>query len=277
MADFQEASANFVGEQGVYKFDLANGAVVTGISANTWESFTENFESLRGNPQSVGSIILTPELITIAPYEIGDPLDALQVNVEERIMAARDMSNVWPDSTLILGTTMSGPMAAKPKNALLYIKAGEIVGQTSKLPYLPVGVEASYERATSARVSQPLPDMPNILPMISSDLLFHRLRTDTKVTFLANGGSEEPYVNPITSQTDTLLVGACWQRPLLEGVSKVRREEDYVFPLHVAAQSLFRTHATLQDILVIDRMPGISTPISEPTAPINVHYRRVAD
>ena len=276
MADFQETALNFLGDEGVYNLELANGTAVTGISTDTWESFAEAFESLRENPQPAGNIIVAPELITIAPYEIGDPYEALGVNVEERIANARDMSAAWPDSTLILGTPTTSPTGAKPKNSLLYVKAGEIIGQASKLPLL-VGVETPYERATSAQVSQPLPDMSNVLPIISSDLLFHRLREDDKIAFLANGRPrpEDTYTDPITPQTDTLLVSACWQRPLLEK-GKVRRDADYVTPLHAAAQALFRKYAALQDIVVIDRMPGITTPTSQPVAPINVHYRRVS-
>ncbi len=274
MAGFQELRLNFIRNESVHNFDLANGTTVTGILADTWEDFAGTFESLRNNPATIGSIILAPELITIAPYEMGDPSDVLQVNVEERITAARDMSTVYPDSTLILGTPTTDPAAAKPKNSLLYIQAGEIVGQTSKLPYLPEGMETPYERATSAQVSQPLPDMPHILPIISSDLLFHHLPTESKVAFLANGGPEEPYADPITTQIDALLVSACWQRPLLENADKVHRNAGYFLPLNMATQSLFRAYATLKDILVVDRMPGMST-LTEPTGPINVHYRRV--
>lgn len=268
---------------GVHSFELTNGLTITGISANTWEDYEQLLQNLPLTTQKIGDIILSPELITAAPDPAPDePNRAILQCARNRVAAAAEISQEYPDSTLIIGTVIPLRRTDMFANGAMYIKNGEQLGETRKMPFS--AAEAEYfAQATVSSVSKPLPDHPNMLPIICSDLLFHTRTTAFKREALIINKTVGQYIDPINAAIDTLLVSGYWQIPGTDMGDVVRpdrrsgpgHEPGYLDTMQRAAKILFEKYVGLADIVVIDRVPlegslGSHQPIYPP---YNAHFK----
>ncbi|HSX07509.1 MAG TPA: hypothetical protein VLG11_01300 [Candidatus Saccharimonadales bacterium] len=267
---------------GVHTFELTTGLTITGISANTWDDYEQYLHGLTSTGQKIGDIILSPELITAAPDPAPDESNqTIMRRAQSRVAAAAEISQDYPDSTLIIGTVIPVQRAGMFANGAVYIKNGKQLGETRKMPYSPLEAEF-FTQATVSSVSQPLPGRRNVLPIICSDLLFHRHTTDFKRDALPINKVTGRYSDPINPRIDTLLVSAYWQIPGVDMGDVVRSDvgspgggQGYLNTMQYAARTLFRKYIGLADIVVVDRVPpegslGSHQPIY---APYNAHFR----
>jgi hypothetical protein len=257
LRDLPPVDFTFVREHGVHQFELIDGDTVTAISQPTWGAFAYSL----GATAERGSYVVSPELIVASP-ESRDP-EATRLLAARRIEQTKQMSWQFPQTTVLLGAlTFDTP---RPRNELLFIRGGQEVGRTPKMPYSPA--EASLFHQAYDPAEQQQPD-PHTLAIICSDLLFHRWRGSGQELEGRDLGAE--YVDPIGPEVRTLLVSACWITPFVEGIKPEHETARFITPLRFAVGSLMHRHPNLQDVVMADQLPP-GTPAS---GPVNFHARR---
>lgn len=269
------ATSALLRKEGTHTFELSNGHTVTGFSYDTWKTFKETLQRQAEASEKIGSLVLTPELITIG----GQPIEMVvssQPVIKKRINKVKELSTAFPKSTIVLGTP-TFEQDHKPRNSLLYLKNGQEIGRTYKLPGGSSVEPQVFEQAKSFRDSRTLPNYPSILPMLSSDLFVH-IWDDNLLGYMFS--SDTAYVgktqpSPFTESVDTLMVSAGWNVPV--GNHAWTRDDEYhIKQLEFAAQTLFAKRPQLQDIVVIDRLPHSAVPGVGQQTPLNAHYQRIS-
>jgi hypothetical protein len=269
-----QATAALLRKEGIHNFELHNGQTVTGFSFNTWKGFKHTLERMAEASETIGSLLITPELVTIGNQPIEMVVPSRPV-IKKRIKKVMELSTAFPESTIVLGTPTFRP-SHKPRNSLVYIKDGQEIGRTYKLPGGSSVEPQVFEQAKTFSDSCALPNHPSILPMLSSDLFLHTW-TDNLLGYMFSGdkahdGKKQP--SPFTDVVDTLVVSAGWNVPVVNH-EWVRNDDYHIKQLDFFAQKLFVERPQLQDIVVVDRLPHPVAPGVGQQEPINAHYQRI--
>lgn len=113
---------------GVHRWSLKdkNIKLLTAVSANNWTDYTERLEGIL----PIDRLIVSPELITCTEIASANVSESREL-IESRIEQMRMFSKSFLEATIVLGTAIFGE-EEKPKNGALFIKNGEIIGQTAK-------------------------------------------------------------------------------------------------------------------------------------------------
>lgn len=110
---------------GVFRAGFESGVEIVGVSANSWEVYWENLRQISPADKYVAS----PELITCAGMSFESLVNSKDL-INQRIDNVVDLSNNFSNSYFLLGTPLF--VNEKPRNSVLVIKSGEIVGITNK-------------------------------------------------------------------------------------------------------------------------------------------------
>jgi hypothetical protein len=237
---------------GIHHWCLPEGSLAA-VSASTWTDFRELMEQI----DERSPFVVSPELITAAEEgsDIVDP-----VIIQKRICELQDISQRVPDTTILLGTP-SFESRGKPKNSVLYLRDGNVIGQTHKR-----APATQWERDNFTFEAE---EPPSIIPgtsmgvLICSDLalisLYDRPSYDLNATLRLIGKSNLIGKAPrfIHDEAQSLVVVSCW------GVgSQFGRgydpDEYYQFQLQCIAASVLRNTEQIRQIVMVDRTSASS-------------------
>lgn len=110
---------------GVFRAKFESGVEVAGVSANSWEVYWDHLRLVSTSDKYV----VSPELITCAGMNFGSLINNKDL-INRRIDSVVNLSKNLGDSYFLLGTPLF--VNDKPRNSVLVIKSGEIVGVTNK-------------------------------------------------------------------------------------------------------------------------------------------------
>lgn len=237
---------------GIHHWSLPEGTLAA-VSASTWTDFRALMEQVDESSPFVAS----PELITTADDEM-DIIDPAVI--QARIRELQDISKRIPDTTILLGTP-SFEGGGKPKNSVLYLRDGSVIGQTHKR-----APATQWERDNFTFEAE---ETPSVIPgtsmgvLICSDLalisLYDRPSYDLNATLRLIGKSNLIGKTPrfIHEEAQSLVVVSCW------GVgSQFGRGSDpdeyYQFQLRCIAANVLRDIEQIKQIVMIDRTSASS-------------------
>lgn len=268
---FTETNRNYYG---VHRWKVGNTAI-TAVSSPGWASFTEDLKKL----SSRDVFVVSPELMTATEIEREDVLPARAV-IEERIDYVKNVSARMPGTTFLLGTPVfSGE--GKPTNSILYLRAGDVIGMTSKRS----GV-TEWERNNFTFVAE---EPPSLIPgskigvLICADLATatHYLRNeDVKERVLQLGGRDNligTHPHFIHPAAKTLVIPSCWG---IGGNRLYSGREDpdayYQMQLKAVSTNVLQFVPRLDQILTVDRCPDLPPGPGNfiTTKPLNVMIKR---
>lgn len=113
-------------ESGVFVYNLTDGVQIAGVSGGSWEEFRE----LLSKVSPTEKLVVSPELITDTNGS-DEEIVMRREKIESRVAEMIDFSSSRPVTTFLLGTPLF-VNPRKPRNSLLFIKNGEIVGCVNK-------------------------------------------------------------------------------------------------------------------------------------------------
>lgn len=259
-------------EYGVHRWNLKNGPRFAALSAHGWTDFVDLVKQIEPGDLLAAS----PELIT-ATELASDSVIEDRTTIEKRVDVIKMLSSKRPDTTFLLGTPVFDGRE-KPANSILYIKAGEIIGRTSKRS----GV-APWEKA-NLRFNPEEP--PSLIPgtnlgvLICSDFalasLYLRPETNRSLEQILKWSGHENLISTTPTflhpEAGSLIMSSSWGIGGMAGLNKVMTPDRYYeLQLRNTAAFLLRDAPQLTQIIVVDRAPDID-PASDPTVatkPIN--------
>lgn len=239
----EQFTIQFIRDHDTHDVAFDDGQTVTLISEPTWDRFADSFSML----EHPGTYILSPELITTAGMTPGEEAKVHAV-IAERVEEAQEISLEHPGSTILLGTATVDSNLPKPRNSTVFIKNGELIGQTHKMPPYNKG-EFDFFYQSTAPGSTMRPD-PNTQPIICSDLLYHAVEERQY------DGIGLPYADSIKDTASTILVNACWAPPMAEGWAQAP-ESHAESTLRSICSQLFARYTQLNTVIMCDRAPEI--------------------
>jgi predicted amidohydrolase len=225
----------------------AGGDQITTVSQPDWESFVGSMDDLSQNVQQVGSLILSPELITSSDISLSAIRESREV-IQDRVSEAAALTTKFPESTLLLGTVVFDETVVKPRNALVFLKNGMEIGRTHKVT--PLGTPEREALLVSAEPSDIQKPKPDTMAIICSDMIEH------------------PYID---DKVSTLLVSGCWGVPLGRVGWPASPDHRLVKAIELTTEDLFARYHNLQTVVMADRVPSPSTA----KAPFNFVARRL--
>lgn len=240
--------------EGVYRTRLADGVEIVSLSANTWERY---MDLLATKVAVTDKVVVSPELITYAGGNFEELVDNKDV-MEERITKVVDLSANYPETTFLLGTPLFVD-ESKPRNSVILIKNGEILGATSKRSGA-TAEENRYFEMVAEEAPMVIPDTNTSLA-ICSDLAIAGFLLEyepSKVeTVLRVAGKENLIgkdVRVVDSHSTSAVVISCW------GVgAKFLKEEKYVDEYYknqlVASAWRLMRNTKVKEVVVVDRVP----------------------
>ncbi len=252
-------------EYGVHRWNLKDGTKFLALSAHGWTGFVDLVKQIEPSDQLAAS----PELITATELPTYNVYESRTL-IEKRIDAIRLLSSDCPNTTILLGTPVFDGRE-KPTNSILYIKAGEITGLTSKRS----GV-AAWEKANFRFIpEEPLSLVPgtNLGVLICSDLALASLylrpeanRYLDQVLALSDHknliGKTPTFLHP---EAKSIIISSCWGIGGMAGLNGVMTPDRYYeLQLRNTTAFLLRDAPQIEQIVVVDRAPDID-PASDPT------------
>jgi hypothetical protein len=266
----------YINSYGIYRWKLKDNNQITAISANNWTDFNNFLNTIT----SVDRLIVSPELITCTELETENVVDSKKL-IEERIDKVKTISTQYPEATIILGTAVFGG-EEKSKNGVLFIKNGEVIGQSAKRS----GVTA-WEKENFTFDPE---EKANLIPgtklgvLICSDLPMASLYSESfefldivlKKTGHGNLVGHNP--NFIHQEAKALLVPSCWgiggNEWLMEKNELI--DEYYKSGLKIATLRVLTNVPQVQEVVVVDRVPDVDKNYKGKitTKPINAFFSR---
>lgn len=263
---------------GVHRFTL-NDTSVTGLSAQNWSGL----ESLLDQTAQLDQIVVTPELITVA----GQGLDTVPNSkelVQSRVEFIKSLSKKHPSSMILLGTP-TYPPEGKPNNSILFIRNGEVIGQTNKRSS-PVDAEHYNLNLVPEEPPSLIPGT-DISVLICADLatcsiygpnqLTNTVEHNKLLKFTKRNnmiGTNPKFLHP---EATKLIVASCWgvggNREWMDGMDP---DLVYMNSFLLRSSSIFESYPQIDEILMIDRAP-LASPEDQPyvtTRPITAHLAR---
>ena len=251
--------AEYNREYGVFEYQLTSGKVVTGISAETWDEYSDFLLSLN-DPQG---IVVSPELITSA----GTPLAStrsISPLVKERRAVVAEYSRMQLAAKIVLGTSIENDKRELFNSAVVY-QNGQIIGQHDKQQFTFSGDEKRIFSVGHDSAYLALQEPSASLAICAELLMLSGLAFNMKYS----GSATVKKNNLITPETSALIVPSCWAVPLPHHnlAPAITPEVRYGKQLEKIITLLFEQFSGLNDIVMIDR--AISS-----VPPYNAHYKR---
>lgn len=227
-------TVEFTREYTTHDINLPSDERVTVVSDPTWDSCADSLAMLE-NP---GKYILTPELITTVERPQAIHIDPAVI--ASRVKDVQEISLEYPDSTILLGTPTGDSPMSKQHNGLLFIRNGNITGQTWGLP--------PHSQASPGSFYQPtVRPEETVQPVVGSDLLRYAAQC------CLDGQQEAPRQNSIGPAAKTILASSCWITPdsvNYPGATQTAAEQ-YVRQI---CGLLFENCAQLETVVMCDRL-----------------------
>ncbi len=259
--------------EGTCRHSLADGTELVSLSANTWEAY---LDLLGRDIVATDRVVASPELIT---YN-GGRFEDLKVNryeIEDRITMVVDRSTNYPNTTFLLGTPLFVD-ENKPRNSVILIKNGEIVGATSKRCGA-TPEENKYFEMVAEEAPMVIPGTNTSL-LICSDLAIAgfllEYEPEKVETVLRVAGKENligKRVRVVDGLSTSAIVVSCW------GVgAKFLKEEKYVDEYYknqlVASAWRLMRNTRVKEVVVVDRVP-LNMPVEVQKLPPKSPYNGV--
>ncbi len=253
---------------GVFRAKFESGVEIAGVSANSWEEYWENLDGV----SPTDKYIVSPELITCAGMRFED-LRKNEDVINGRIEKLIDLSNKFSDSYFLLGTPLF--VNEKPKNSVLVIRSGEIIGATNKR-YGATNEENEFFEMLPEESPMLLPNT-NTAIVICSDLVLASLYAGYSEEMIGEilrvSGKNDlkgKKLEVLPDNVESVLLVSCWS---VGGrfVSEGQEDDYYRNQLRNITWRLMR-ETTVKEVMVVDRVP---TNLSEeqmkltPTKPYN--------
>ncbi|MCL4360643.1 hypothetical protein M1555_05340 [Patescibacteria group bacterium] len=261
-------------EHGLYEFVLG-GAHGLAISVRTFDEFVDGMRFVRPDDR----FVVSPELITIADIPWEDVPGAIDV-IYERIARVADRSLDTPGTVYVFGTptvTSEGRL----RNSAVFIRNGEIIGQTNKRLGAVVGEYETFEfPADEPAVRIPGTD---VSVLICADIIAATLLR-TKYSDRHLGARERQFNRLVDAHNEfvahdakQLLIVSCWgigANPNFLDVDDV--DGTYAMNLRSAFLRLFHQYPHLEEIVMVDRAPngGGEELLFASSHPFNIYARR---
>jgi hypothetical protein len=255
-------------DTGVFGASFETGVEIAGVSANSWEEYQGYLDKVKPSDKYV----VSPELITCAGMSFED-LVRNESLINNRIEEVVVFSKKYFDTCFLLGTPLF--VNVKPRNSVLVIKAGEIVGVTNKR-HGATNEENDYFEMIAEEPPLLLPD-ENVGLVICSDLALASLYAGTDQMMvdevLRISGKTDligKSVSILPSGVSSLLLVACWgvgSRFVEEG----EQDQYYKNQLMSIAWRVMR-NSGVREMIVVDRVPtNLSDELMKvtPTKPYN--------
>lgn len=201
---------------------------VTIASQPDWESFADVVSVL--DPRQIGQLVLSPELITVSDLDLSR-IATHRHMIEERIENAKEITQRFPEATLLLGTAAFDEPGEKPRNTLLFIQDGREVGRTYKAnPIVKQEVE-TFQKVRPYEARKPA---AGYMSIICSDLVM------------------PPRIG---EDVETVLVSSCWSTPSgYPGIIPMPQDQVESYTAYFAGELLDRFDS-VQTIIMADRLP----------------------
>lgn len=262
-------------EYGVHRFDLKNGIRLAALSAHGWKNFLAQLQAVKPDDD----LAVSPELITTTELETND-VSTVRPTVEKRFEEIRAITLQFPNTTFLLGTPVFEG-EGKPTNSIVYIKAGQIIGQTAKRS----GIAAWEKTNFRFEPEEPASLIPgtDIGVLICSDLPLADLYQSppiqdlNRVLELHNRrdlvGKNPTFIHP---DTRNLVVASCWGIGGRYNILEEDPDEYYKRELRNTSFGLLRVAPKISQIAVVDRAPDIDPALDKTiaTRPINALFGR---
>ena len=246
---------SYTHEHGLHRLNFSSGETVTAVSAQTWSGYLSYLKQINRRDK----LVVSPELMTFTGRPLHEVSKARD-EIENRIDEIKKFSIQHPNTTFLLGTPTFE--MTKPRNSILVIKVGEVIGQTHKRSGATAKERDNFDL--------PVEELPMIIPgtdigvLICADLattsIFLRpgqdqeifneaLRRSGRESFV---GKQPTFLHP---QTKKLILPSCWG---VGGNQQLIKPGDannyYKLQLRNLAWSLFE-NSKLEEIIIVDRTP----------------------
>lgn len=238
---------------GIHRYTLADGTIITGLSANTWEEYLGLLRKI--TPQD--KYIVSPELITYA----GEDFMSLRQDIDlvnQRIGTVLECSSSMKETVFVLSTPLYLEKD-RVRNSVLLIKNGEIINVTNKRS-AATQYESDCFEMVADEPSLLLPGTKTAL-LICADFptasLYANCDERSLNECLRLSGRQNlvgKKVNLIPSTATSLLVISCWS---VGGRWVVPGNEDYYYGMQLRniAWNLMR-NTMIREVAIVDRSPN---------------------
>lgn len=285
MKDGRESSLSslieekYINSYGVHRWSLKdkNIKLLTAVSAGNWTDFTERLEGIL----PIDRLIVSPELITCTEIESANVSESREL-IESRIEQMKKFSINFPEATIVLGTAIFGD-EEKPKNGALFIKNGEIVGETTK--------KSTATEWENDNFSHDLDEKAVLIPGTSLGLL---LCSDLSFFSIFSKGihfpeaffkklKQEDFIgkNPefIHSEAKGIIVSSCWGiggNKMWQDVVGESTDSYYASQLRAVTKNIMMLNKEIDEIAVVDRVPDVGSDYEGivSSKPINAFFGR---
>ncbi len=244
-------SAEYFRSTGVFRAKLESGVEIVGVSGNTWEEYSDLLKSVSPTDRFVAS----PELITSAGMSFDEMAENTNL-INQRIEELVNFSTDFKETVFVLGTPLF--VNERPRNSVLVIKAGEIVGVTNKR-FGATDEENQFFEMIPEETPLLLPNT-NTAIVICSDLVLASMYAgyteDIIREILRLSGKEDLIgrgMKVIPNGADSILLVSCWSvggRFVAEG----QADEYYRNQLRNITWRLMR-ETPVKEMVIIDRVP----------------------
>ena len=235
---------------GVFRASVERELEITGISANSWEEYWGLLDLVSTNDK----YIVSPELVTCAGVNFAN-LAKNENLINERIDSVIELSKGFKDSYFLLGTPLF--VNEKPRNSVLVIKNGDVVGVTNKR-YGATELENEFFEMIPEETPLLLPESQTPI-VICSDLALASLRTEDEEIFegvlrlSGRSGLIGKQIQVLPQEAKSVLVVACWAT----GGRFVEEEtkDDYYKNQLLGISSRIMLRTSVSEVMVVDRVP----------------------
>lgn len=258
---------------GIHRYKLHDDTLVTAVSAQTWSEYIKYLSQITDKDR----LVVSPELMTFTGQPLAEVNSARQT-IEKRIEEIKEMSKKRKQVLFLLGTP-TFPAKGKPRNSILYIQNGKIIGSTNKRS----GVTPAERDYFDLPAEEPAALIPgtNIGVLICADLstasLYMQPNLNDRTLKMAGRenliGSKPTFLHP---NAKSLLLPSCWgigaNKSFLKHTSP---DEYYRHQLRTTATHVFN-RSQLEEIVVIDRIPLVGEELKPLTStkPYNAFLQR---
>lgn len=268
-----------VNNYGIIRWNLKDQKIkkLTGISADKWTDFTNNLSQIN----EFDKLIVSPELITCTEIESENVTESKEL-IESRIEQTKKFSMNFPETTIVLGTAIFGE-EEKPKNGVLFIKNGEVIGQTAKR----AGVDSWEKRNFVFDPEEKAVLIPetNLGVLICSDIrasnisFFNPEELDENLTLSGFENLVGHKTEFIHQEAKGMIVPTCWgmtENEVWKNLPSNTLDMLFQRGLTVEALGMMRHTPQIEEIAIIDRIPDVGEDFkgAVTTKPLNVFFSR---
>jgi len=257
----------------IHRYRLRGGEIVAAVSARTWPEYIGYLSRVSDEDK----FVISPELMTFPDRPLSEIAGARQL-IEARVEEVREISKKHPRATFLLGTP-TFPETGKPRNSVVFIRNGEVVGSTNKRS----GAIPEERRYFDLPAEEPAALVPGTSTgvLICADLataaMYLRSASPPERVLRLAGrsnliGTCPTFLHP---QAESLVVLSCWGIGARPGFVKPGAADEYYRSQlrSIAAQVL--RESSVQEIVMADRVPIVEEKLKPitPTKPFNALLR----